>query len=105
MPAAEHPVLVSDVVRLEEARGDGRHQRWDAVGVQVHLSAEAVRQSMEHINIKIKIYVGRVNPISWLPLADKCEFTQPRYHFKAKVYSLITFLSDKNFGEAHIGQQ
>ena len=97
MPAAEHPVLVSDVVRLEEARGDSRHKRWDAVGVQVHLSAEAVRQSMEHINIKVKI--------SWLPLADKCEFTQPRYHFKAEVYSLITFLIDKNFGEAHIGQQ
>ena len=40
-PATEHPVLVSDVVRLEEARGDGRHERRDAVWIEVHLSPEA----------------------------------------------------------------
>ena len=42
LPAAEQPVLVADVVRLEEARGDGRHERGDAVRVQLHLGAEAV---------------------------------------------------------------
>ena len=44
-PAAEHPVLVADVIRLEEARGDGRHQRRDAVRVQVQLRAEAVTRA------------------------------------------------------------
>ena len=44
-PATEHPVLVTDVVRLEEARGDGRHQRRDAVRVQVQLRAEAVTRA------------------------------------------------------------
>ena len=44
-PAAEHPVLVADVIRLEEARGDGRHQRRDAVRVQVQLRAEAATRA------------------------------------------------------------
>ena len=44
-PATEHPVLVADVVRLEEARGDGRHQRRDAVRVQVQLRAEAATRA------------------------------------------------------------
>ena len=54
-PATEHPVLVADVVRLEEARGDGRHQGGDAVRVEVQLGAEAATRGCKLREIKLFI--------------------------------------------------
>lgn len=45
--AAEEPILVSDVVRLEEAGCDGRDEGGDAVGVVGHLGAETPAEVLD----------------------------------------------------------